>query len=497
MNFDHDAFISYSHRDNTPLPGPGQNGWVTMFGAVLKNQLGTRLGKDARVWIDPALKGNEVFATEISDRLAASALLVSILSPSYVQSSWCKREMDEFCAAAARTGGLTLGNLNRVVKVIKLPPAPQPEPELMQGMIGYKFYDERGGFPMELQPDGGGDSKEQYLCRITRLAYEITQALLRLNPSPAVRDLPTDRPAPPPVFLADCGRDQQEARERLATELRVNGHEVLQLQPLPETEGALQLALEPLLDRCALSVHLVGDSVGLVPGGASGRSLVMLENSMAAQRCRNSTLRRVIWLPGHVQGERREQRDFITRLQTSADEQYGADLLRGDFETLKGEIHARLRQSVALPLNSASATPAGPAKVHLLMSEADREAAVPLIKLLQARGLEVTIPVFVGASAAVRKTNSDLIRASDMTILFYGVEDELWKHDQIKLRKRVIAPDSARPHRAWTCLMPPLTEDKKLLLQIGGSEVINGLNGLSIALLLPAIKALAPTESGR
>ena len=496
MNFDHDAFISYSHRDNTPLPGPGQTGWVTMFSAVLKERLNTRLGKDVRLWIDPALKGNEVFADEISNRLAASALLVSILSPSYVQSNWCKREMDEFCASAARNGGLKLGNISRVVKVIKLPPAPEPEPEPMKGMDGYPFYEEAGGFPMELQPDGNSESKEQYLRRITRLAYQITQALQLLSQTLPRASAAAPGQTLPAVFLADCGRDQHEARDCLAVELRVLGYEVLQLQPPPETEEALLVALAPLLERCELSVHLVGNSVGRVPDGPSGRSLVMLENSLAAERSRQAKLRRIIWLPAAVEGERPEQRDFIKRLQTSADEQYGADLLRGDFESLKSTAHNRLRQ-LATPQPDPAVRPVtGAPLLHLLMSEADRSAAVPLIQLLQAQGMEVTVPVFVGASGPLRKANQGLMLASDALMLFYGAENELWKQGQIDLRKRVISRDNVRPQRFWTCLMPPFTDDKKLLLQVGGPAVINGLDGLTAAVLRPVVQALASGRPG-
>lgn len=301
-------------------------------------------------------------------------------------------------------------------------------------------------------------------------------------------------PTLPTVFLADCGRDQQEARECLAAALRMHGHEVLQLQPPPETEEALLLALGPVLDRCALSVHLVGNSVGRVPDGPSGRSLVMLENSIAAQRCQHSQLRRIIWLPASVQGERPEQQAFIDRLQTSADEQYGADLLRDDFEKLKGVIHSRLRQLAEPPPDPAPAISAGPPVVHLMMSAADREAVVPLIQLLKMQCLEVTTPVFVGASAAVRTFNKKQILASDATILFYGAENDLWKQGQVELRKRVITPDSARPHRAWTCLMPPLTDDKKLLQQVGGPGVIDALGGLSAAALLPVSLSLAPQK---
>lgn len=498
MSFQHDAFISYAHRDNWPSPNQGPKGWVTVFGDALQERLNTRLGsRDARVWIDATLKGNEMFTPEIGDRLAMSAVLVSILSPSYVGSDWCKNEVKAFCAAAERTGGLTLGNTNRIFKVIKLPAEPVPMP--MQGDEGYRFYADVKKVPIELQPDAGSVNRQQYVETITILAFNIVETLHKLNPALAAGT--TAAIAAPKglalsaVFVADCGRDQHDARARLCVELRSQGHDVLQLQPLPETEDALQAALDPLLDRCTLSVHLVGNSVGRVPDGPSGRSLAMLENSIAARHCRRSGLRRIIWLPADAQGERPEQQAFIERLQSSADEQDGADLLRRDFNELKDVINKRLRQPAAPP-NPAPTQPTGPAVVHLMMSEADRKTVAPLIQLLEAQGIEVTRPVFVGSSADLRKTNKRQMLASDATVLVYGAGDELWKLNQLELRKRILTPDSARPHRTWTCLVPPLTDDKALLQQVGGPGVIDALGGMSIAALRPIIDALKSPGRG-
>ena len=79
MSFDQDAFISYAHLDNEPLT-PGQS----QFHATLQAMLSQRLGEKARIWRDDKLDGNDVFADEIVDQFAKTALLVSILSPRYV-----------------------------------------------------------------------------------------------------------------------------------------------------------------------------------------------------------------------------------------------------------------------------------------------------------------------------------------------------------------------------------------------------------------------------
>src|SRR4029453_5742311 len=120
MKFDHHAFISYAHIDNEPLT-PGQKGWVAQFHATLQTMLSQRLGEKARIWRDDKLEGNDMFAQEIVDQFARTALLISILSPRYVRSEWCTRELRAFCEAAALTGGVTIGNKSRIFKVVKTP----------------------------------------------------------------------------------------------------------------------------------------------------------------------------------------------------------------------------------------------------------------------------------------------------------------------------------------------------------------------------------------
>ena len=497
MSFDQDAFISYAHIDNEPLT-PGQKGWVSQFHATLQAMLSQRLGEKARIWRDEKLDGNDVFADEIVEQFAKTALLVSILSPRYVRSQWCTRELREFCEAAARTGGVTIGNKSRVFKVIKTPfETAAPLPEAVQQTLGYEFYALDNGDPQELDPAFGDQARQQFLSKLSRLAWELAKSLQQLAQSQPAAGPDTTGPARKVVFLADCGRDLRDAREQLATELRMHGHEVLPALQLPLAEDALVPELTAQLERCALAIHLVGASVGPVPDGPSGRSLVMLENQLAAERCRQGALRRIIWLPAGVSGERAEQQDFIDALQRDAALQYGADLLRGDLEALKGAMHLTLRQLDTPAAPAAAPAPAGQQVVHVLMSEADRAASVPLLRLLRAQGLVVTIPVFVGDAGALREANAQLLSGCDALILFYGAGDEVWKfHQQSELHKHGAAGSAGRRRSEWTCLAPPSTADKQMLQQLEEPNLIDALAGWPSAALQPLLAALAAMRTG-
>jgi hypothetical protein len=60
---------------------------------------------------DPPHQGNDYFADTILERFPRIAALVSVLSPRYVHSEWCTRELKAFCSASAGSGGVRVAAL--------------------------------------------------------------------------------------------------------------------------------------------------------------------------------------------------------------------------------------------------------------------------------------------------------------------------------------------------------------------------------------------------
>jgi hypothetical protein len=118
VDFENDIFISYAHLDDQPLT-EGQKGWVSDFHRALELRLGELLGEKPKIWRDAKLAGNDYFSDVIVGRLMKVALLISILSPRYLKSEWCVKELREFYKAAEQTGGLRVGEKARVFKVVK------------------------------------------------------------------------------------------------------------------------------------------------------------------------------------------------------------------------------------------------------------------------------------------------------------------------------------------------------------------------------------------
>src|SRR5262249_12249495 len=87
-----DLFISYARGDDQ-ADAEGEVGWITTLKQKLENRLFRPLGQNCDIWMDRRLATGSDLSRELEDRVRASALLLIVLSPGYLQSSWCEREM--------------------------------------------------------------------------------------------------------------------------------------------------------------------------------------------------------------------------------------------------------------------------------------------------------------------------------------------------------------------------------------------------------------------
>lgn len=177
-----DVFISYAHVDDQPLT-EGQRGWVSQFHRTLQVRLSQLLGEDPEIWRDPKISGNEVFDETIIHQLPQTKMLVSVVSPRYVKSDWCLREIEEFYRSAEQEGGVQVEDKSRILKVVKTPVPEEEIPEglshLFQRLLGFEFYeyDPETGRLREYYEDFGPEAKRRYLEKVYDVAQEVCQLL--------------------------------------------------------------------------------------------------------------------------------------------------------------------------------------------------------------------------------------------------------------------------------------------------------------------------------
>ena len=109
-----DIFISYAHVDNESLT-EGQKGWISQFHRTLEIRLRQLLGENPRIWRDMKLSGTDIFDEKIVNAFANTRLMISIVSPRYVNSEWCNRELNEFYSKAEDSGGIRVGEKSRII----------------------------------------------------------------------------------------------------------------------------------------------------------------------------------------------------------------------------------------------------------------------------------------------------------------------------------------------------------------------------------------------
>ncbi|HVP49698.1 MAG TPA: hypothetical protein VMT56_00600 [Candidatus Bathyarchaeia archaeon] len=499
MAFEKQVFISYAHIDNEPLT-PNQQGWISRFHTSLSAMLSMRLGRKAEIWRDIKLSGNDIFADEIIQQFPKTALLISVLTPRYVESEWCTREAREFVKTAETTGGVLVDNKSRVLKVIKIPVDNEGSlPDVMKLSLGYPFYivDEQQT-PLELDPAYGEDFTQKFNLKLAKLAFDIAELIKRLDTAAAASTVSAAGVAveKPAVFIADSSIDRRDDREAVIADLRLHGYPTLAEVQLPTDEASFLGELAAVLARCKLSVHTIGSLYGVVPDGPSEKSITVLENELAIEYSKLFGMKRIIWIPAGTKASSQRQQEFIDLLLSDPKAQLGADLITGDIEELKAAIHAALKKLEAPPPPPATApaepTEVGRKLVYIICDERDRKATIPLRKLLKAQGLESSIPAFEGDAATVRQSSQDLLASCDAVIVFYGNGDEAWKRSvDAEVRKSAGYRQGKGSLAPFTYLAEPPTADKSDLVDLEEPRLINCLTGFADAAMAEFVCTVA------
>ena len=137
-----DLFISYAHLDDQSLE-EDQKGWISKFHRVLEVKISQLMGEQPTIWRDLKLGGNDVFDDKIVQEFKQARVMISVLSPRYVKSEWCRKELNEYYDSASHGEGVKVGDKSRIIKVIKTPfdsgEAMQMLPKLFEGKAELLF----------------------------------------------------------------------------------------------------------------------------------------------------------------------------------------------------------------------------------------------------------------------------------------------------------------------------------------------------------------------
>lgn len=435
--FEDDIFISYAHIDNQPL-AEGQKGWITSFHQALEIRLAQLLGAEPEFWRDESkLRGNDYFDETIILRLPKVAVLITVLTPRYVKSDWCLKEVDEFYRLAEQTGGIRIADKSRIFKIVKTPVPAEQHPPAMKQLLGYEFFqtDPATGKPREFIFNSGPNVDINYWAKLDDLAYDVFQLLeaLKGQAAPAVKSVsPAARGT---VYLAETTLDLSVERDKIKRELQSRGYSVLPDQPLPLDASRFEKIVRENLSKSQLSVHLIGANYGVIPE-ASERSVAFLQNELAAERCRDSNFSRIIWMPPGLEAKEPRQQQFITYLCEDPAAQQGAEVLQTSLEDLKTVIQDKLAAPLEVKPQILTYQADSPRRIYLINDAQDEENVLPLSDYLFDQGFEVMASVMEGDEAQARADHRESLLLCDAIIIYYGAAGEAWLRTKLfDLRK--------------------------------------------------------------
>jgi len=418
-NFEDDLFISYAHVDNKPL-AEGLKGWVETFHDRLRIRLEQLTGESARIWRDRKLQGNDEFEETLVARLSKVGLLVVILSPRYVKSEWCQKELGEFCRRAGEA--LALGNKSRVFKVVKFHIPLHEHPPQLRGMLGYEFfeYDDETKRAREFNPDVTPARDIRYWEKLDDIAYDIKQMLdtMASASAPAAAAAPEAQT----VYLSETTSDLSAERDLVKRELQLQGHVVLPDRELPLRGPALREAVRGYLARCALSVHLLGGNYGIIPEEES-RSVGEIQSEVAEER--GEVLRRIVWMPPGLEPRDERQQRFVNHFRLGLNGHRRIEVLQTSLEELQKQLKERVSERPK-PAPADAAPGGGPPSVYIICDREDLAEVTPLEEYLFGCGFNVFLPAMEGDESSIREDHKANLLECDAVVVYYGSGGEVW-----------------------------------------------------------------------
>ncbi|MBT9316332.1 TIR domain-containing protein [Leptothoe spongobia] len=493
MVFEHDIFISFTHVDNW-VAETDQQGWIDHFHKGLEIRLTQLRGEQPRIWRDRQnLQGNDYFGDEIIERLPKVALLVSVLSPRYLKSEWCSRELKHFYTTANQLLGVRIDNKSRIFKVIKTAVPLEKHPEILKPLLGYAFYEvDDTGRPREFSPIFGVESRNKYLAKLEDLAYDICKTLDALEAATAqtseapetaqplglLSSMPTSPPQPDKqqIYLAEVPIGLEDERDQIRRDLELKGYQIFPSEPLPNDPSEFNKAVQQSLQTSRLSVHLVSNppTVGssyadIFQQMAFARSQEQVQ--LAAQTVQTrSDFSRILWMPSTEQ----PVDEALQVLQNDP------DFLNTGLEDLKTFIQDRLERPTAEPAEAN-----GSLKVLLDCNEQDLVSPTiePLYEFLSER-FEVQLPDYETSSLAA---SENLLRQCDAVLIYYGHDASgLW------LKRRLLALQKTLYKRLRPLLAKAVyVADPQKQMAAANIPVIQGADGFTPNSLEPFLVQVA------
>lgn len=501
-----DIFISYARDDDLPSPDrPDRKGFVTFLDDAVRYDFKELGPERPKIWRNTKrIADGDQFTPEIEEALKDASFLLVVLSPNWMASHWCRRELDTFVKYHSADG-----LRERIVVVGKRHVDPDKRPSLLQGQNGFRFY-VRNEDPEEIVGDleffDRGEARDaRYWERLKALAAYLARRQPRPPPTPVYAL--TGRT----IFVAKPASDMRMGYDRIVSELVGKGHTVV---PDPTEDiplGSALGAIDAALLAAEISVHLLGEKAGDAPEDQA--PMVKLQLARAAAKVskdNQGTFHRIIWapslwtLPCNTGQPPTETPRPPLEVLAKFDHQLATDKIEGDSLSKFVDF---LNQHLSVitpprPITLSLPDSGGDVRLFLYHSQEDSKYALTLAQALQQRKLEALLPAFEGPEADIKSFNGKQLAECDGVIVCWAAASEVWVRAQANGLRNWLALGRSQQfcYRAVVAAPPPGERKKASNLLFPRSEIdlVVDLSDKDIPtaelldILVPAARANAP-----
>jgi hypothetical protein len=461
---DFSVFISYASVDDQPIP-PAESGWVSTLVGILDRYVAMQLGRTEAYshWFDKQqLQGGQK-VEEILEKVRQSKLFVAILSPGWIKSEFCQRELATFIEH-------NNDNLNRRIFVIERAPIDENEtmPDLFRDIVRYKFYapDDKKIMRTFALPKPHQDHDREYFRLLDDVARDIAE---RLESGLGV----SAQPKGPAVFLAQVTDDLDTHRSEVRRFLRQAGINVLPTSDYRQGREEFEKSFNEDIAKSILFVQLLGSNVGKMPSDVP-EGFAWLQYTLA----KSKSLPILQWRDPKLDLSTvslAKQKDLLN-LQT-------VQRLRfEDFRKHVAKEFARLSE----PLSS-RVPPSDHQTIFINANTVDRETVDHIKKHLDRRCLAWSVPLSLDhkdvSSEEIANDTSENLKGSHGMFVVYGLAPPAWVTSQLRQILKIFPQRTTEPRFVTVVKAPP---SPKAPLSIGFPglktidleqvpEIINGI----------------------
>lgn len=491
VGYAHDVVISYAWADN-------HSGWVSDLHKTLKALIDVHLGSHGKlsVWMDESdLKKNELFNESIPLLCQKAAVLICVVSPSYLTSDWCTKERLAFRRGLDERPRDANPHLIPLFKVRFVDVDPKDEPEPLNGLTGYSYFakiaekvSENQNLTQQFILRGKDHLDQRFVEQSERLAQGIAETLKQIKQRKKRVEPVSVKRSDPAIYLAEGTDDVESDRYWVAEELSQFKVPILPHEPLPVDYKSFASQVNQSLAQSQCSVHFIGRYYGRrILDDPEKRSIAHLQYDLAVQ----AGISRIVWMPDTIEEASLSddaQRQFFDSIKQEQGTGTGLDLLRRhDRQQVKEFIRGRIMPRPAPHETGAGqrSTEGGPVVfVTAHEDDIDRPEVKDILHYCAQAGFDGFASAMTDDAEGREKRDESFIRQANGVVILYASAKTDWVTNRaLKVRQAA----TRRPKNPLVAAVldspPPPVEKQPLLLTFKSVEVLNARQGFKPEML--------------